>query len=89
MITTNFFSSITVSLIALSVIFLVLVILIYTIKVLVHFLPYEEPPASSGSPSPAAGGSNEDELVATITATMAAHLNRTPQEFHIVNIRPH
>ena len=38
-------TSLIVSLIAISVIFTVLIVLIYTIKLLVRLIPYEEPPA--------------------------------------------
>ena len=84
-------TSLAVSLIAISVIFTVLVVLIYTIKLLVHLLPYEEPPASKPT-----GATSQNslvntvtpEIVSVITSVMATHLRKSPQEFHITQIQP-
>jgi Na+-transporting methylmalonyl-CoA/oxaloacetate decarboxylase gamma subunit len=84
-------TSLTVSLIAISVIFTVLVILIFTIKLLVYLLPYQEPPAKKSSPhaSPAHSSvSVTPDIISAITAVMATHLGKSPQEFHITQISP-
>ena len=72
----SFLAAVNVSVLAMAVIFTVLVILIFTIKVLVRLVPYEAPP-------PSASG---DDHVAVITATLAMHLGKSPDEFRIVNI---
>ena len=84
-------TSLTVSLIAISVIFTVLVVLIYTIKLLVHLLPYEEPPALK--PTRATSQNSlvntvTPEIISAITSVMATHLKKSPQEFHITQIHP-
>ena len=82
-------AAVSVSLLAMSVIFTVLTILIFTIKVLVKLTPYEAPPvpparkASAISPS----GQEQDDQVAAITASLAAHMGKRPDEFRIVNIQ--
>ena len=82
-------TSLTVSLIAILVIFTVLVVLIYTIKLLVRLIPYDETPAASRAkirtlPS---GGATPD-IISAITAAMATHLRKSPQEFYITQINP-
>ena len=83
-------TSLIVSCIAISVIFIVLVILIYTIKLLVHLIPYEEPPESGETNKavfqPTATGVTSSIILAAITAAMAIHLGKSPQEFHITQI---
>ena len=78
-------AAVNVSILAMTVIFVVLTILIFTIQMLVKFIPYEEPAASqkvsTGSPS------GQDDQVAVITATLAAHMAKRPDEFRIVNIQ--
>ena len=84
-------TSLTVSLIAISVIFTVLVILIYTIKLLVRFIPYEEPPAQkiTSAALPKISPSNvSPDIISAITAVMVTHLGKSPQEFHITQISP-
>ena len=85
-------TSLIVSCIAISVIFIVLMILIYTIKVLVHLVPYEEPPASKITTNPrpqtAITSATPPSIIAAITAAMAAHLGKSPQEFYITQINP-
>lgn len=84
-------TSLTVSLIAISVIFTVLIILIFTIKLLVYLLPYQEPPAtkSSAHSSPKHSSTNvTPDIISAITAVMATHLGKSPQEFHITQISP-
>ncbi len=83
-------AAVNVSILAMSVIFTVLIILIFTIKTLVKLIPYEapaEPPARAIS----VGNSTteEDDQVAAITATLAAHMGKRPDEFRIVNIQTH
>ena len=86
-------TSLTVSLIAILVIFTVLIILIFTIKLLVYVLPYQEPPAtkSSAQASPqhsSASTTVTPDIISAITAVMATHLGKSPQEFHISQISP-
>ena len=84
-------TSLTVSLIAISVIFTVLVILIYTIKLLVRLIPYEELPVSisaAKTKSQTSANAVTPDIISTITAVMATHLGRSPEEFHITQINP-
>lgn len=81
--------AVNVSILAMSVIFLVLTVLIFTINGLVKLIPYKvppAPPAKSGSTGNPPG--QEDDQVAAITAALAAHLGKRPDEFKIVNIQP-
>jgi len=80
-------TSFTISGIAISVIFLVLGILIFSIKLLVHFLPHEEPPAKPAPKPQPAASSDADEDIAVITSVMASHLGRLPGNFQVVNIQ--
>ena len=77
-------AAVNVSILAMSVIFTVLVILIFTIKALVKLIPYEAPPARKFSSSSPPG---QDEQVAAITASLAAHMGKRPDEFRIINIQ--
>ena len=76
----------TVSGIAISVIFLVLTILIFTIKLLVRLLPYEEPPKKP-APKVQTQQTEVDEDIAIITSAMTSHLSRLPGKFQIINIQ--
>jgi|GEM_PF-355337 len=83
----------TISVIAMSVIFTVLIILIYTIKVMVYLAPYEEPPAPARTrPNPTAapvvGSRVPPEIVTAITAALGAHLGKSPGEFQVTQINP-
>ncbi len=80
-------TSFTVSGIAISVIFLVLTILIFTIKILVRLLPYEEPPPKPARKAQPATPSDVDEDIAAITSVMASHLSRIPGNFQVINIQ--
>ena len=77
----------TVSGISITVIFLVLTILIFTIKLLVRLLPYEEPPPQPVRKAQPTAPSDVDEDIAVITSVMAVHLGRIPGNFQIVNIQ--
>ena len=77
----------TVSGISLSVIFVVLTILIFTIKILVRLLPYEEPPPKPARKAQPTAPSDMDEDIAIITSVMASHLSRTPGNFQVVSIQ--
>lgn len=74
------------------VIFLVLGLLIGVIKVMVHLIPYQEPPAapqkkSAPAPAPATSGASQDQgHIAAIHATLAHHLGKAPHEIHIQSI---
>ena len=85
-------TSLTVSLIAISVIFTVLIILIFTIKLLVYVLPYQKPPATKPSahvsPQLSSASTVTPHIISAITAVMATHLGKSPQEFHITQISP-
>lgn len=74
------------------VIFLVLGILIWVIRILVHFLPYTAPtapaPKASTSSSSAGSSSQDEDHIAAIHAALAHHLGKAPQDIQIVNISP-
>ena len=85
----SFLAAVNVSILALTVIFTVLIILIFTIKVLVKLIPYEAPPPEAPHRQPASTPSasgDHDDHVAAITATLTMHLGKSPGEFRIVNI---
>jgi sodium pump decarboxylase gamma subunit len=80
-------SAVNVSILAMAVIFTVLVILIFTIQALVKLMPYKAPPpAPSRSRTAASASSSQDDHVAAITATLAMHMGKSPNEFRITNI---
>ena len=79
-------TSLTVSLIAILVIFTVLVVLIYTIKLLVRLIPYEAPPAVARAKLKTSTNTVTPDIISAITAAMATHLRKSPQEFHITQI---
>jgi len=81
-------TSLTVSLIAILVIFTVLVVLIYTIKLLVRLIPYEAPPAAARAKQKTSANIVTPDIVSAITAAMATHLRKPPQEFYITQIHP-
>ena len=85
---TSFLTAVNVSILAMGVIFTVLTILIFTIKALVKIIPYEAPPPapSRRRTTSAVAGSDSDDHVAVITATLAMHMRKSPDEFRIVNI---
>jgi Na+-transporting methylmalonyl-CoA/oxaloacetate decarboxylase gamma subunit len=81
----SIFAAVQVSILSISVIFTVLTILIFTIKLLVKLIPYQAPPtkpARRQSPS----SNDQDDHVAVITATLSMHMGKSPDEFRIVNI---
>jgi sodium pump decarboxylase gamma subunit len=82
-------AAVSVSVLAMSVIFTVLVILIFTIKLLVKLIPYQAPPAAPARKVSASSQSGQDDEVAAITASLAAHMGKRPDEFRIVNIQSH
>ena len=87
---TSVLAAVNVSALAMGVIFVVLTSLIFTIQALVKFVPYEEPPANRArkrASIPTAPG--QDDEVAAITATLAAHMGKRPDEFSILNIQSH
>ena len=86
-------TSLTVSLIAISVIFTVLIILIFTIKLLVYLLHYQETPATKSSAQAPPQNSSASttvtpDIISAITSVMATHLGKSPQEFYITQISP-
>jgi len=83
-------AAVNVSILAMAVIFTVLIILIFTIKILVKYMPYKASPTVPLARAVSAGNSTEeDDQVAAITATLAAHLRKRPDEFRITNIQMH
>ncbi len=83
----SFIAAANVSILAITVIFTVLVILIFTIQVLVKLIPYKAPPAATARPQTASSASgDQDDHVAAITATLAMHMGKSPNEFRIVKI---
>lgn len=83
----NLGTSITVSLLALGVIFLTLSILIGVIKILVTWIPYTEPPPESRSQA-SSGYKETGEHIAIIHAAMAHYLGKHPEEIQIASIHP-
>jgi Na+-transporting methylmalonyl-CoA/oxaloacetate decarboxylase gamma subunit len=81
-------TSLRVSLIAILVIFTVLVVLIYTIKLLVRLIPYEAPPITARAKSKTSENIVTPDIISAITAAMATHLRKPPQEFYITQIHP-
>ena len=85
----SFLAAVNVSILAIAVIFTVLIILIFTIQLLEKLIPYEAPPPEAPHHQPASTPSvsgDQDDHVAVITATLAMHLGKSPDEFRIVNI---
>jgi sodium pump decarboxylase gamma subunit len=78
-------SAVSVSILAMSVIFIVLTILILTIQILVKLIPYEAPPPAPQRQKTVANG-DQDDHVAAITATLAMHMGKSPNDFRITNI---
>jgi len=81
-------TSLRVSLIAILVIFTVLVVLIYTIKLLVRLIPYEAPPVAARAKPKTSENVVTPDIISAITAAMATHLRKPPQEFYITQIHP-
>ena len=81
-------TSLTVSLIAILVIFTVLVVLIYTIKLLVRLIPYEAHPVTARAKPKTSANTVTPDIISAITAAMATHLRKPPQEFYITQIHP-
>ena len=84
---TSVLAAVNVSALAMGVIFVVLTLLIFTIQALVKLIPYEEPAPSQKVP--VSGSSGHDDQVAAITASLAAHMGKRPDEFRIINIQSH
>ena len=80
-------AAVNVSVLAMTVIFVVLTILIFTIRMLVKLIPYKEPAPSQKVPVSISCG--HDDQVAAITATLAAHMGKKPGEFRILKIQSH
>ena len=85
---TEIYTAINVSALALSVIFLVLIILIGIIKVMVYLVPYTEAPSTPETGARSTHNIPLEELTAAIHAAMAAHLGKSPSEIQIGNVRP-
>jgi len=80
-------AAVNVSILAMSVIFTVLIILIFTIKTLVKLMPYQASPAPLAKSDSISSPQKQDDQVAAITAALAAHIGKSPDEFRIVNIQ--
>jgi hypothetical protein len=52
----------------------------------VRLVPYEAPPPKARRQPASAPSASGDDHVAVITATLAMHLGKSPDEFRIVNI---
>jgi len=81
-------AAVNVSILAISVIFTVLIILIFTIKTLVKLMPYQALPAAPARKI-VLSALGQDDQVAAITASLAAHMGKRPDEFRIINIQSH
>ncbi len=87
---TSVLAAINVSALAMGVIFVVLTLLIFTIQALVKLMPYEEPPAIPARKKASRSAAPEqDNEVAAIMATLAAHMKKRPDELRILNIQSH
>ena len=81
-------AALSVSALAMAVIFTVLTILIFTIKVLVKLIPYKAPPAPPARKvASSAAPLEQDDQIAAITCSLAAHMGKRSDEFRIVNIQ--
>ena len=80
-------AAVNVSILAISVIFTVLIILIFTIKTLVKLIPYQASPTAPARKIVGSSTPGQDDQVAAITASLAAHMGKRPDEFRIVNIQ--
>ena len=81
-------AALSVSALAMAVIFTVLIILIFTIKALVKLIPYKAPPAPPARKvASSAIAPEQDDQIAAITASLAAHMGKRPDLFRIVNIQ--
>ena len=81
-------AALSVSALAMAVIFTVLTILIFTIQALVKLIPYKAPPPAPPAKKVASSAAplEQDDQIAAITASLAAHMGKRPDEFRIVNI---
>jgi sodium pump decarboxylase gamma subunit len=79
-------AALSVSALAMAVIFTVLTILIFTIKALVKLIPYKAPPPAKKVAS-SATTPEQDDQIAAITASLAAHMGKRPDEFRVVSIQ--
>jgi Na+-transporting methylmalonyl-CoA/oxaloacetate decarboxylase gamma subunit len=77
-------SSVFVSCISMTVIFITLSTLIFVIKALVKWMPYVPPPAKPVSSS---GSAETSEHIAVIHSALAHYLKKAPNEIQITNIR--
>ena len=82
-------AAVNVSILAMSVIFIVLIVLIFTIRTLVKLMPYQTPPTIIPARKTVGATSEQDDQVAAITATLATHMRKRTDEFRIVNIQSH
>ena len=82
----DIYTALTVSVLALMVIFLVLSILIGVIKVLVTLLPYKEKVAPAQTRQPSAQNALAQEHTVAIHAAIASHTGKAPHEIQITNI---
>ena len=81
-------AALSVSALAMAVIFTVLTILIFTIKALVKLIPYKAPPAPPARKvASRVAPPEQDDQIAAITASLAAHMGKRPDEFRIINIQ--
>ena len=79
--------SITVSFLAMGVIFLTLSSLIGVIKILVNWMPYTEP-LQKARLQASIGDAEIGEHIAVIHNVIAHHLDKRPEEIQIVNVHP-
>ena len=80
-------AALSVSALAMAVIFTVLIILIFTIKALVKLIPYKAPPAPPARKVASSSALEQDDQIAAITASLAGHMKKRPDEFRVVNIQ--
>tara|TARA_B100000686_G_scaffold343531_1_gene424539 strand:+ start:659 stop:925 length:267 start_codon:yes stop_codon:yes gene_type:complete len=82
-------TSITVSFLAMGVIFTTLTVLIGVIKMLVSWMPYAAPPPSLKKRKNTSHDESETtKHIAIIHATIAHHIGKQPEEIEVSDIRP-
>ncbi len=82
----NTVSAIYISVIAMGIIFLVLTILIFTIKAIDALFPYKAPPPPPKKQAPQAASAETEEHIAAIAPALSMALGRSPSEINIVRI---
>tara|TARA_B100000686_G_scaffold351591_1_gene450813 strand:+ start:1237 stop:1500 length:264 start_codon:yes stop_codon:yes gene_type:complete len=84
----NLGTAITVSVIAMGVIFITLSVLIGIIRVLVSWMPYTTPSSVKNQPNTSTENGEAADHIAAIHAAVCCYTGKPPEEIQIVDIRP-